>query len=354
MTDDGLTKAAKRVESVRKLLTNTIWIIIVVVVLATIGRYFIASGAFNSEKTERPSEKPIVQTIPWNEVDKTVADAIKKTRKSTETFAAQQLDVWIASLMQRVDDNFLNWYFSYWTQQVLGLEGLWQYGVNYFFKNQPTASEKLTEEIQAEFSKRVLRPKVAELELERIVRETTNHYIAQLRSNLAAVPTKYKIPHADWNRYIEGIAITTAGTDGNRETPVTLKALAATGAGGAVLLAGKINLLLGKLTGKVMAKSAGKAASKMAAKTGGKVAAKAGGKFLGAIVGVGVLVWDVWDHNRTKTENRPILRQAMADYFDELKDILLNDPEAGMITTFNDLEQQIFSAIQSTMPNGQQ
>jgi hypothetical protein len=350
MSNDGLTKAAKRVESIRKIVTNTIWLIIIVVVLATIGRYFVARDVYNSEKIERPTEKPIVQTIPWDEVDKTVADAIKETRKSTEMFVEQQLDTWISGLMKRVDDSFLNWYFSYWTQQVLGLEGLWQYGVNYFFKNQPTASEKLTEEIQEEFSKRVLRPQIAELELERIVRETTNHYIAQLRSNLATIPTTYKIPHADWDRYIEGIAITTAGTDGNRETPVTLKALAATGAGGAVLLAGKINLLLGKLTGKVMAKSAGKAASKMAAKTGGKVAAKAGGKFLGAIVGIGVIIWDVWDHNRTKAENRPILRQAMADYFDELKDILMNDPEAGIITTFNDLERQIFSALQSTSP----
>lgn len=345
MSEDGLTRTAKRFEAVRKILTNAIWIIIVIVVLAAIGRYFIAKDAYKSEQTILTSEKPIIQTIPWHEVDKTVATAITETRKSTEAFAGQQLDEWMAGLMRRVDDDFLNWYFSYWTQQILGLEGLWQYGVNYFFENQPTAAEKLTEEIQEEFSKRVLRPQIAELELERIVRDTANHYVVQLRTNLETVPTTYKIPHADWDRYIEGIAITTAGTDGNRETPVTLKALTASGAGGAVLLAGKIKVLIGKLTSKVMAKSAGKAASKMAAKTGGKVAAKAGGKFLGTIVGIGVLVWDVWDHNKTKKENRPILRQAMADYFKELKDILMNDPEAGIMTTFNDLEKQVFSAM---------
>jgi hypothetical protein len=345
MSEDGLSKTAKRVEAVRKILTNTIWILIVVVVLAAIGRYLLAKDADRTEKATRPSEKPIVQTIPWHEVDKAVAAAITETRKSTETYAGQQLDAWMADLMKRVDTDFLDWYFSYWTQQLLGLAGLWQYGVQYFFEEQPSAAEKLTEEIQEEFSKRVLRPQIAELELERIVRDTANHYIDQLRSNLATVPTSYKIPHAEWDRYLEGIALTTAGTDGNRQTPITLKALTASGAGGAVLLAGKMKILVSNLSSKVMAKSAGKAASKMAAKTGSKVAAKAGGKFLGTIVGVGVLVWDVWDHNQTKKENRPILRQAMADYFTELKDILLNDPEAGIMTTFNDLEKQVFSSV---------
>ncbi|MEJ2691076.1 MAG: hypothetical protein P8130_14270 [Deltaproteobacteria bacterium] len=230
---------------------------------------------------------------------------------------------------------------------------LWQYGVNHFLKSQPTAAEKLTEEIQEEFSKRVLRPQIAELEFERIVRNTANYYIGQLRSNLDSVPTRYKIPQVDWERYMEGIAITTKGTDGNRETPLTLKALTATTAGGAVFIAGQMNVLIGKLTGKVMAKYAGKAASKVAAKTGGNVAAKVGGKFLGVIVGVGVLVWDIWDHIKTSKENRPILRQAIGDYFKELKDILMNDPESGIMITFDDFEKQILSSLRQNQPLAQ-
>ena len=344
---DGLIKTGKRIKAVRKIVTNTIWIAIVVVVLAAIGRYVATK---HTDKLGRiaPHEKPVIMPIPWDGIDKAVAKAMIETRRSTEIFASEKLDEWIAELMNRVDPEFLDWYFSYWTQQLLGLEGLWQYGANYFFENQPTAAEKLTEEIQEEFSKRVLRPQIAELQLERIVRETADHYVVQLRNNLGTVPKKYKIPHADWDRYMEGIALTTYGTDGNREVPVTLKAVVASGAGGTVLLAAKMQALIGKLSGTVMAKSAGKAASKMAAKTGGKVAAKAGGKFLGTIVGVGVLAWDVWDHNRTVKENRPLLRQAMADYFAELKDILVNDHEAGIMITFHDLEKQVFSDMQAS------
>ena len=345
--DEGLVKTAHRMEAIRKILTNGIWIAIVVVVLASIGRYLVMKDASQISQTA-PREKPIVASIPWHEVDQAIATAITDTRRSTEDFASKQIDKWITELMERVDNDFLDWYFGYWTQQVLGLKGLGQYGVHYFIETQPTAAEKITEEIQEQFAKRVLRPQIAELRLERIVRDTANYYTVELRKNLVTVPEKYKIPHNEWDRYLEGIAITTYSTDGNREVPVTLKTLVASGAGGAVLLAGNMKILIGKLSSKVMAKSSTKVAAKLAAKTGGKVAAKAGGKFLGTIVGVGILIWDVWDHYKTKKENKPILRKAFSDYFVELKDILLNDPEAGLMTTFNDLEKQVFASLNSS------
>ena len=58
--DDGLTKTAKRIEAVRKIITNTIWIAIVVVVLAAIGRYLVVKDAPKTTEVG-PQEKPVVQ-----------------------------------------------------------------------------------------------------------------------------------------------------------------------------------------------------------------------------------------------------------------------------------------------------
>ena len=347
MRKDEKSIAGNYFKSLLTSFSKLIWLIIVIVVLAAVGRYL---GLKDTEESgSRPVlEKPIVQSIPWTDVDRAVVAAITEARQTTEAYAGGKIDQWIDDLMVRVDKDFLEWYFSYWTQQVLGLEGLWQYGVNSFFERQPTAAERLTEEIQEEFSKRVLRPQIAELILERIVRETAEYYVAELRKNLDVVPAKYKIPHADWDRYLEGIALTTYGADGSRETGLTLKTLTLTTAGGTILLVGKMKFLVGKLSGKVMAKSAGKAAAKIATKTGAKVAAKGGGKFLGPIVGIGVLVWDVWDHNKTKKENRPLLLQSITDYFAEFKNILLYDTEAGVMVIFHDLEQQVFTALKAS------
>jgi hypothetical protein len=347
MSKDEKTITGRYIQSLFTNSVKLLWLIIIIVILAGIGRYLSLKSSEETVARIVP-EKPIIQSIPWSEIDQAVVAAITEARQTTELFASQKVDQWINDLIIRVDRDFLEWYFSYWTQQLLGLEGLWQYGINSFFENQPTAAERLTEEIQEEFSKRVLRPQIAELILERIVRDTAEYYIIQLRKNLEVMPAKYKIPHADWDRYLEGIALTTHGADGNRETDLTLKTLTLSTAGGTIILVGKMKFLVGKLSSKVMITSAGKTAAKIATKTGAKVAAKSGGKFFGPIVGIGVLVWDVWDHKSIKKENRPLLLQSITDYFAELKDILLYDTESGIMVVFNDLEQQIFSALKTS------
>jgi hypothetical protein len=122
---------------------------------------------------------------------------------------------------------------------------------------------------------------------------------------------------------------------------LTLKALTVSGVGGAALLSTHIKVMFSKIGAKMMTTSSGKVASAMAAKTGGKVAAKVGGKFFGTIAGIGVLVWDIWDHKATERENRPLLRQSLQDYFTELKYILLEDPDFGIMATFHEFERQV-------------
>jgi hypothetical protein len=318
-----------------------------IVILASMGRYLIFTGSqdHSSQSRHANTEKVLKPEIPWHEVDKAVSAALKEARASAESYASSKLDTWIETLMVRVDEDFLTWYFSYWNQQVLGLKALWNEGLEFFFENQPSTAEKLTAEIQEEFAKRVLRPQIAELELERIVGDTAHHYASELQKHLKTVPATYNIPKAEWNRYLEGIAITAYNTDANRETPISLKAFTASSAGGAVFLAANMKALLGKFSSKIAMESGGKAASKMAAKTGGKVAAKAGGKLLGPIVGIGIIVWDIWDHNATKAENKPILRKAIQDYLKEVKNILLHDSETGVMASINDLERQVLAKI---------
>ena len=345
MADNNLHKLADTLESVRRILTNGIWIAIVVIVLASLG-WFLAGGEFGGkdENTVRSYTRSVQKAHPsidWQGVDQDLAAALRDSRMAAREYAEAELDIWIATMMERVDDSFLEWYFSYWTQQVLGLKGLYQYGAHYVLKTQPTATEKLTEEIQQEFSARVLRPQIAQRILERIVQKTAEIYVTSLVHRLNSFPETYKIPHPVWQEYLEDIAVTAEQSDGNRTTPLTLKALTVTGAGGTVLLIGHMKVMLSKVGTKIMTKSSGKLASTMAAKTGGKVVAKVGGKFFGTIAGFGVLVWDLWDHTATEKENRPLLRDSLQEYFQELKIILLDDPDYGMMSTFAELEADI-------------
>ena len=103
--------------------------------------------------------------------------AWRSSHEQAEVFAKDKLVEWSTELQTRIDEDFLNWYFSYWQQQSFGLKaiGYWVADheiVEKIVGDQPKMAERITEEIQEEFSKRVLRPQIAQLQIERIADET--------------------------------------------------------------------------------------------------------------------------------------------------------------------------------------
>jgi len=83
----------------------------------------------------------------------------------------------------------------------------------------------------------------------------------------------------------------------------------------------------------------------MAAKTGSAVAAKLGAELLDPIVGVGIIIWDLWDYNHTVAVEKPILRDAIYDYLQQVKLSLLNNPENGIMSSINQVESGIIQKI---------
>ncbi|MCB0304858.1 MAG: hypothetical protein KDI38_13890 [Calditrichaeota bacterium] len=292
----------------------------------------------NPEAPPRKIETVIPEPIPWDQVDDEVRRILENARKKAQAEADLRLTRWTDEMMVRVDDDFLEWYFDYWNQQVLGLKSIWYWSLNQLMADQPTAAEGITEDIQLAFAQRVLRPQVAQLELERITRDAMEIYVYELRRGLDHIPKTYQIPQGEWDRYLEDLAILTGGVEGNREVDLTLKALTVGGASGAVLLAGSIRQASGRFGSKLIPGMAGKSAAKLATRTGRSVLRKTGGRLLGPIIGIGILIWDYWDHSETKRINKPILRQAIADYFHEMKGSLLYDNDTGIMSVIHKIE----------------
>lgn len=328
------------------LLIKMVWAVVIVIILASLGKLLLVNDPKNQESyNDSPKEKPIIAPVAWHEVDKSIVEALKLSRKTAEELASSKLDVWVNKQMVRVDNDFLEWYFGYWNQQVMEISALWYGAEHWIDGDKPTSSEKVTEKVQEEFSKRVLRPQIAQLELERMTRDVVNQYAVSLRNNLKKIPQKYNIPQKDWNRHLDDIAILTNDVEGNRKVDVSLKAITTSIAAGTIVLAKAMAPAMKAVGTKVSANLAGKAAAKMAAKTGGKVAAKAGGKIFGPIVGIGIIIWDVWDHNSTVNENKPILRKGIQDYFYEVKDMLLHDTESSVMSVIYIIEGNVLNTI---------
>jgi hypothetical protein len=329
--------------------------VIIIVIIPLLGRGFIANS-YQKNIVISDNSPPLVAVIDkqqpdWSKVDQSITIAIKNAKITANNFASENLDTWVDELMTRVDNSFLEWYFNYFNQKKLEFSAPFMWissAVTHWIDSdnpspEQAVAEKMTEDFQLEFAKRVLRPKIAQLELERITRDTVNLYVSQLENNISSVQGSYKIPQGEWGRYLDDIAVTINDTEGVVSN-LSLKALV----GGSSYLLVKATIpIAAKIGSKVAVSFAGKFGAKIAAKTGGAVAANIGAGLLDPIIGAGIIIWDLWDYHHTVDVNRPILRAAILDYLSQVKKSLLDNNENGIMASVAQLEGGILKSVQS-------
>lgn len=345
------TDRLKVITKLLKAVTPLIWAgVIMLVIIPLLGNWIISQSVTSNRSLPSPTSTVRVPAPPdLSKVNLEIQDAINKSHALAENFASKELDIWEGELNGRVD-SFLDWYFDYFNQKQMEFGTpfkLLVYAVmNKFDVSEASqkVAEKLTEDFQREFAKRVLVPKLAQMRLESITTETTNLYISELCNNIKGIQGSYNIPQGDWEKYLNDIAVTINDTEGTLSN-FSLRVLI--GGGGYIVAKPLLIGLAGKVGSKVMTKFAGKAAAKMAAKTGGTVAGQLGVSLIDPIVGVGILIWDIWDYDRTVKVERPILRQNILAYLDQVKISLLKNPESGIMTAVNQLEVSILKGIHS-------
>jgi len=336
---------------------RVIWTLVVVAVVAAAGRFlYLNAGEYIfrfSLNEERPAMAPIQPPIPWHEVDAELVATFHEAHKNAEAFATSHLVLWEADLERRIDDDFLEWYFSYLNQQWLGLKAAGYWAAGQVLDDRIPVEKQLSSDIQEEFEKRVLHPEIAQLRIERIARSTVTRYIADLREHIQTIPKKYRIPQADWDRYLSEIAAMTQRSEGNRAIPISLKTVATAttvgGAVGAARLSSTLKPAMARIGSKIsirtVALGSDAAIAQLASKSGAKVGARVGGKFLGPVIGAGILAWDMWDHHATREVELPLLRYALLEYLAEFRERLLRDPEAGIFTIVDDLERSMVGSL---------
>lgn len=336
-----------------KTLAPFIWLtVILLVIIPPIGQIFIAN-AFSPKSVTKNTEKTTVvipATPDWNKVDVAIATALQNARQSAENYAEKELDVWVAQLSDRIDNSFLDWYFGYFNQKQIEYKTLFvqlSSGLAHLVNpDNPNPQEKIAEVItsdfQKEFAKRVLIPQIAQLKLERITQQTVKYYLHELSGNINSVQVNYQMPPADWERYLNEIAITINDTEGNISN-LSLKVLAA----GSGYLAVKplVTPLVLKVGSKIVPALASKAGAKIATKTGAALVGKVASAVLDCTVGVGIIAWDVWDNYHTANVEKPILRANLVDYLQEVKASLINNPENGIMVAIDQIQTKTLASI---------
>jgi len=296
-----------------------------------------------ASRQARPVTKnvPVRPAIPYDQINKEIINAVAAAKTKAMAAAAVELDAWVSELMKKADDDFADWYFGYWNQQGLALN----FAVDSLSGD---ANEKLAEKIQKEFSSRVLSPQIAALRYQRIVDNAVNVYVADVRKSISAIPVKYDIPAADFDRYLADAGQMLKDINGNRSVPLTLKSLSLPVAYGGVLTTKLLYDFTRKIVARVSARLGAQCAETAAARAGTAAAETAAGwaaRCVVPLLTVGFVAWEYYDHTSTVKEQKPILLRNIRELLNELRETLLNDPQSGVKGVLAGFEDSILRSL---------
>lgn len=348
------SEKTERIRALIDLIKATSWLIwiavFIIIILQTWGGFAVS----HIKQQARIETGKVTVTIPANkqsQISNDIAVTLRQALATARSSTTKNLDQWQSEAMKHIDHPFLDWYYNYFTQMGIGVEAIW---INLTTPSDESKVEKLIASFQKEFAKQVLQPPLMQLEMERFTREAIDIYVSEVNQGLAGIQSSYRIPQPDWEKFLEGLGGTIYNT-GSQEQDLTLRALSR-GTGYVVTTAmmkavGTIGTK--KVVTATASKAASKAATKVTTKTASKVLAEGGQltvglvglELLNPIAGLGVLVWDIWDHYHTVKIERPIMRENLENYLTEVKDLLLNDKENGILSSIYQFQDGIIDNL---------
>ena len=288
--------------------------------------------------TRQPRRMEQVRVVDWSAVDKSVRDVFMRAGTKAEAYAKQAVHEWTNDLRRRAETDFIPWYFGYWNQQALALRAIGYHLMNTpaaegLFGKQPEANKQIEDMVEKAFVSRVLQPATAQLKIEALTRDAVTVYLDALNEGLKAVQADYNISEQDWGRYVEGLAGTILAVEGNRQVPLLLK--------GATVVSGVIAVKIGQTVAEQVRGMIFRAGRREMYEEGAMYAGRTVARGFGGIAFIAMTGWDIYDHHRTVSQNTPVMRRLLSEYFDQLESLVLNDSQCGILQTLERVRRMV-------------
>ncbi|MFA0888145.1 MAG: hypothetical protein ACC613_03485 [Synergistales bacterium] len=261
----------------------------------------------------------------WDSVNSDVKNAVEEARTQAEQVIGDGLNHFCMDLKLRVRDIFLPWFLSYSTQQKLRWLSLKSTVKGWVMADIPDSEAVLQGFVAQAFQERVLRPPLAQRDLELLLDRAVDTFSSQLKTNLESIRVKYEIQSGPWTQCLNDLADLSVSMPDSRSVDLDTKALSAVTALGLVELAGKS--VSGSAEGVVS----------RASQSVRTVVAR----FPILTLVLALWVWDLADHAITVRRIRPELEESLDSYIDRLKESLAEDPDYGLKSVIAKVADQV-------------
>jgi hypothetical protein len=310
-------------------------------------------GCAAPERSPEQDSTVHVSTATWWQIDRDIANASLAAEEAAENYARGLMDGWMRRVGELGEEEFIPWYTGFWTQQWLSIKVAW-YKMG---DGDDPAVRQLAAYLQEEYQERVLEPASEEVDPNAVSEQATNLYVKLLAAQLPAIPRRYEVPLAQFERRLQTIPAISAATPAAQNAslyclvhsdPIAalpsyasfLERLRERRAG---LGAGPSDTRLSPIAER----AAERLIDQLAIKSGASAAAAALGGVAGMVISLGAAGFGAIAHAQEKPALEAQLRATLEVVQAEMWQQLVEDPASGVLAGVHDITEQIEHGLAS-------
>lgn len=277
-------------------------------------------------------------------------------KRESEASARLAMDDWRERVRRRIEDVFIPWYSSYWTQQWISTKVSW-YQLQYA-EGEATPEERLVGYLQEQFYVQVLEPVNSFVDPHAVMDDTTDRFVRELESRIERFPLEYGIPVDAFNQHLRTIPaiVVKAVPPQNASLHEVLQAADLSAVPAYAALLAEITSSNGGAgetppsdrLREVARRAVTKLVGSLALRGGATAASSLVGGFWGLLISAGSAVWSVMEHDQDKPQMEVQLRENMDAALEVMWQNLVEDPRGGVTAVVNHISAQIeYAALHS-------
>lgn len=279
------------------------------------------------------SDPPVhVSAGTWRQVDQDIAGASRSAEDLARQHALEAMQRWLVLVQRQTDDEFIPWFYGYWTQQWLSFKVSWyKLGAD---EDDPTV-RRLAAYLQEEYQEQVLEPVAEQVSPERILGAVTRLYVRQLDMRLRPIPARHGVPQEQFDQRLAALPVLAGEhpatlyqlihADPLERLPAYAELLERVGAapGGDWSADPGISLVAQRTSERLVDEMTTSGAASAVSAMVGRVA--------GTALSLGVTLFTLIARDNERPESEAQLRRSLAAAQDQEARALLSSPDRGVL-----------------------